>query len=99
MASGGNYGSEIPTNLDIASVEEIVACAHLTFDLDTANSLMKYRSGNNITIGFLSEIMETPNNLWKNLLEAGIVTSNTERILLPSFPGHRASNISTAHFS
>ena len=63
MASGRNFDSEIPINLDIASVEEIVACGHLKFNLDTANSLVKYRSGNNITIGFLSEITETPKNL------------------------------------
>ena len=48
---------------------------------------MKYRSGNNITIGFLSEITETPKNLWENLLNAGIVTFNTEGILHLSFPG------------
>ena len=86
MATSGNLDSEIPINLDVASVEEIVACEHLTFDLDTANSLVKYRSGHNITIGFLSEITETPKNLWENLLNAGIVTSNAERILHPS-PG------------
>ena len=87
MATSGNFDSEIPINLDVASVEEIVACEHLRFDLDTANSLVKYRSGHNITIGFLSEITETPKNLWENLLDAGIVTFNAERILHPSFRG------------
>ena len=87
MDPGGNFDSEIPINLDIASVEEIVVCEHLKFNLNTASSLLKHRSGNNITTGFLSEIKETPKNLCENLLDAGIITFNAERILNPSFPG------------
>ena len=39
MDSGGNFDSEIPINLDIASVEEIVVCEHLRFNLNTDSSL------------------------------------------------------------
>ena len=58
MAFSGNV-SELPTNLESATAQEIINCPHLKFNLDTANNLVKYRSANNITVQFLSEITET----------------------------------------
>ena len=72
--------------LDSATVEEMLNCSHLKFNLDTANSLMKYGSASNIIIEFISEITRTRSNLCENFLDAAIVTFNGERNLHPSFP-------------